>query len=126
MDPAIPNALFKKESAGPGTDALLDLLANLLSPSLTPGLSRDATTLHALAASVDGVRTKLYAQWGVTNAAGELEAHLGEVETCIGKKSCGRAGVATCTAAEVSAYCRWNQNRLSSEKAGYKAADAPC
>lgn len=125
MDPAIPNAWFKKDNAGPGTDALLDLLANLLSPSLTPGLSRDATTLHALATSVDDVRAKLYKQWNVDDAEKKLTEHLGKVNTCIGKNSCGKSGVATCTAAEVSAYCRWNQNRLSSVNAGYEA-DAPC
>ncbi len=124
-DPAIPNALFTKGSAGPGTDALLDLLANLLSPSLTPGLSRDATTLHALATSVDDVRAKLYKQWNVDDAEKKLTEHLGKVNTCIGKNSCGKGGKTLCTAAEVSAYCRWNQNRLSSVNAGYEA-DASC
>jgi hypothetical protein len=115
------------ESAGDGTDALLDLLANLLSPSLTPGLSKEATTLHALATSVDDVRAKLYKQWNVGDTEKKLTEHLGKVNECIDAKLCGKANGAACTNAEVSAYCRWKQNReISSGTGDASKKDAAC
>ena len=86
----------------PGTSALLELLANLLSPSKTPGLTRDKTSILALAASIDDVRRQLMVQWQLPGA--DLAAHLDAVAACT--KSVA-ALTATRTPAEASAHCRW-------------------
>ena len=118
-DAGLP-AGWGSKSDGSGTDALLELLANLLSPSKTPGLAKEKTTLLALADSVDAVRIALYDQWvqqdkSLKEAKTELSGHLKAVAECIQKKKCNqsKSGSATCTVAEASAYCRWLSNKNS-------------
>ncbi len=90
-----------------GTNALLDLLANLLSPSKTPGLAKSQTTLLALAHSVDNVRALLYKQWGLKAEAKNLQSHLAAVKKCAAKKKCGKKSrVTISTVAGASASCR--------------------
>ena len=86
----------------PGTAALLELLANLLSPSKTPGLARDKTTLLELARSVDDVRAALLQQWGLPDR--DLAAHLKAVADCIRSPATAAASL---TRAEASAHCRY-------------------
>jgi hypothetical protein len=84
----------------PGTDALLELLANLLSPGLAPGLAYAATTPLALAAAVDDVRAKLFAQQRWAGGDG-LHLHTAGVQACISSKPRQQSP------AEASARCRW-------------------
>ena len=97
-----------------GTNALLDLLANLLSPSKTPGLAKSQTTLLALANSVDNVRALLYKQWGLKAEAKQLKSHFAAVKKCAAKKKCGKKSRLISTVAGASASCRkQNLQRLS-------------
>ena len=66
VDDARPEGVLVGNSRG--TVALLDLLANLLTTGLRPGLAPAETSLEALARSVDGVRAALYAQFAADEA----------------------------------------------------------
>lgn len=87
----------------PGTAALMDLLANLLSPSIRPGLATADVTIGKLADSIDDVRSKLYEQRvkqmnnakpntdlevtkkAMTEATAKLGNFLATVNSCIAK-----------------------------------------
>ena len=91
----------------PGTAALMDLLANLLSPSIRPGLAPAEVTIRALADSIDDVRTKMYAQTAaVTDAAKDgLQKYLAGVHDCIDKRTADAAHFKW-SHGELAAICR--------------------
>ena len=94
-------------NAEKGTDALLDLLANLLSPSKTLG---QQMTLRTLAESVDNVRSKLYEQWKVKDELKQFESHIQSVASCAELLQCKEKNTGTRTVSTVageSAHCRW-------------------
>ena len=97
---ALRVAAAAAEPPAPGTDRLLDLLANLLSPSRAPGLLEEATTILELATSIDDIRAQLLRQWGLPGD--ELAAHIQAARACAASPA-SRAF----TPAEASAHCRW-------------------
>ena len=115
---AAPVDAAKQAVSSPGTDALLDLLTNLLSPSKTLGLAPEKTTLLALADSVDSIRTQLYEQWNLAaDAKDGLKRHFAAVEACAESEKCGKSGRTVSTVAGASAHCRWkNLNTMPREK----------
>lgn len=117
------DAIVKGLAMAPGTAALMDLLANLLSPGIRPGLATADLTIGKLADSIDDVRSKLYEQRlmqmsdakmgpvsdeakdAMTKAKDGLGNFLAAVNSCIATRS-EEAQKAKWSHGELSAICR--------------------
>jgi hypothetical protein len=98
----------------PGTGALLDVIANLLSPGVRPGLPAASGTLAAHVAAVDTAREALARQEGWD--AAKLGGHL----ACA--RECARVAEAVRSCAPADAACR--RNKLASACAGAASGQA--
>jgi hypothetical protein len=98
----------------PGTEALMDLLANLLSPGIRPGLTTDDTTIRALAVSIDNVRTRLYQQVSPENLE-KLQNYLEYVRDCVDRRT-PEAEKKKWSYGELAATCRNTKHSVDTRK----------
>lgn len=98
----------------PGTEALMDLLANLLSPGIRPGLTTADTTIRALADSIDRVRTDLYHQESPENL-GKLQSYLEYVRDCVTRRA-AEADQKKWSYGELAAACRTMKHSVDTRK----------